>query len=167
MINLPTWLKRLAFGVEFNKPVEYLPNGIESLTFGHNFNQSISNLPNSIKFIGFGYNFNQSIDSLSLNINLEQICISSSSKFNNNIAILPSNIKLVSLPFRYSGKIFLDQDYNFLECIKIGLFYSKENIKNLEKYKNIVMFDNIANNNWITLKKLKKYKKMKFSLNTG
>ena len=161
--NLPTRLKRLTFGVEFNKPVDYLPNGIKYLTFGHNFNQSVYDLPNSIKFIGFGYNFNQSIDSLSLNKNLEQIVISSSSKFNNDISILPSNIKLVCLPFRYSSKIFLDQDYNFLECIKIGLWYPKENIQNLEKYKNIIMVDNIANNNWITLKKLQKIKNYKIT----
>lgn len=156
--NLPTRLKRLSFGYEFNKPVDYLPNGIEYLTFGHNFNQSISNLPNSIKFIGFGYNFNQSINVLSLNINLEQIVISSSSIFNNNIEILPLNIKLISLPFRYFGKIILDLDYNFLECIKISLLYPKVNIQNLEKYKNIIFIDKIANDNWITLKTLQKIK---------
>lgn len=77
----------------------------------------------------------------------------------SNIEILPINIKLLCLPFRYSGKIFLNQDYNFLECIKIGLWYPKENIQNLEKYKNTIMVDKIANSNWITLKTLQKINK--------
>lgn len=157
--NLPVGLKRLAFGHKFNNLVEYLPDGIEHLTFGYYFNQDISNLPHSIKFIGFGCKFNNSIDGLALNKNLSQIVFIPSSMFDHDIKILPPNLKLISFPFEYTGKINLTHKHDQIECIKLSALYPKENFVNLEKYisNNIVIFDNEPKTNWITLKTFKKY----------
>jgi hypothetical protein len=151
--NLPIGLKILAFGNNFNNNVDYLPNSLEYLKFGFYFNQDISNLPNSIRFIGFGRKFNHSIENLSLNYDLEQICFSSSSEFNQNINNLPKNIKLLSLPFKYSEKINIKQEYYYIECIKLRINYLKENFLNFEYYNDKIMFSNIFNDNYITLKK--------------
>ena len=59
--NLPSNLKYLTFGEEFNKTVDYLPDGLVVLKFGTYTIGSIDNLPDSIQELSFGAKFKRKI----------------------------------------------------------------------------------------------------------
>ena len=151
--NLPFGIKRLVFGYEFNQNIDYLPVDLEQIIFGHEFNQSIDNLPLSIKYINFGKKFNFSINNLSTNNNLQQIYFCESCKFNQDIIILPPNIKMLSLPFRYKSKITLTSNYDSLILIRLFHLFPEENFKYIKEYSDCVKIFNERGTSGFSLKK--------------
>ena len=86
--NLPSTIKNLIFGWNFNQQVDNLPSKIKYLMFGKNFNQLVDNLPNSVKHLILGNEFNMPIDALRECTELEEIILGNNFK----IAAVSNNL---------------------------------------------------------------------------
>lgn len=101
IINLIKSYKKVAFGDNFNQPIDYLPDGITDLYLGQRFNKPINNLPQSLKKLKISSNiiayteFNQSLDNLPSGLETIDILINKS--FNQPIDNLPISLKKLVL----------------------------------------------------------------------
>ena len=99
--NLPESINTIIFDHSFDYVIDGLiPNNIKKIIFGMNFNKPISILPNSVKIIEFGKWWNCSLSDLPDTIE-EIIC---GQDFNKKIIKYPKNLKSIILPKDYKKK---------------------------------------------------------------
>lgn len=105
--NLPSHIKSIKFGWEYNKSFSSCPN-IEYLEFGKKFNQPII-LGQKLKTLIFGYEFNQPII---LTPNITTLIFGYC--FNQHI-VLTTNIQVLKFGFDFSKRIQLSSNIVSLE----------------------------------------------------
>ena len=130
---LPSTLKIIKFGKQFNKPVDNLPQSLESIVFGSSFNQNVDKLPQNLKSVVFDtYSyFNQNVDKLPQS--LEFVFFGES--FNQNVDNLPQKLKSIIFGRKFNQNV--DKLPQNLESIVFSKYYYRKINKLPQKLKKI------------------------------
>lgn len=92
--ELPIEIETIVFDKNFNKSIDGLiPNGIKKLVFGMEFNKGIKKLPDSVISLEFGLNWNMHLSDIPDQIESISLC----EIYNNDIIEYPKKLKTLKL----------------------------------------------------------------------
>lgn len=139
--EIPSFIKKIKFGKDFNSCIDNLPKTIEEIKFGRDFNQPVDNLPKSLLVLEFGNNFNQTVDLLPENLRELYFNRKTECKFNKSLDKLPHNLKILGISTSFNNtldnlpdsleELLLEPKY----CRSIFSHEIKKLPKNLKKIK--------------------------------
>lgn len=152
--NLPSELKIIKFGKNFNQPISNLPNKLKKLYFGDSFNQLVNNLPSGLKILSFSSCsvFNQPLDNLPLG--LKELYLGQN--FLHNLDFLPNTIEIISIDLSSYFNFPIDNlPYGLKKLsLNVDFFQSLDNLPDSVEELVITSKSNIINKFPYALKKL-------------